>query len=276
MSDLNTPTVPQEQVLPGQPAVIDKPLSQREQIYQNFYQSNPEAGVQQADPVVEPVAQVEPVVPQVQTPSELDNLKAELAALKAQITPPPAPAPVVQAKEQEDWLKLLSEGKKEEAEQALFQTKAGQELASRIQQEAVDRMVAERQMYEFNSQVRQANPEVLQFEEYITYGAQARIASALQAGKIRNPGDYVTVYKEAVNAEIEKARNITQSIRGAGKTEAQVRQQQVISSQTLQPNPVNQVREQQQQSQPPEPTLQDYFAERQKRSMAAHGLAVRA
>lgn len=280
MSDTLTPQTPvveSQVVTPAPVTPAERPQSEREVIYNKFYEANPETAVtpQVAAPVVEtPQAPVAPVVetpaPVVNTQDEINRvLLEEIKGLKAQLTPKPI-APAAPG-EEADWLQLMAEGKKAEGEKALAK-KIEAEMSQRIQSQAVAQMQAERQMYEFNTEIRQKNPDLLSMEDYISYGAQNRINAAAQAGKIQTPADYVTVYKEAVNAEVEKARKLAQSLRGAGKNEAIVRQSEVVSAQTLQPNPVTTVRETSNQPAEQVDSVEDYFAKRNAQSAAGRGM----
>ncbi len=226
-----------------------------------------------ATPIAEPIA---PAVP---------DVNAALAALMTQVTemrqqlhaaqnpPPPPPNPA----DQESWLKLLADGKQSEGEKALAAV-LGPQIQQQAVQQALSLMQAERDVNEFTSQIKAQNPDLLAFESYITLGAQNRIAAAQAAKAINSPADYVTVYKDAVKAEIENARKLSQTLRGAGKTEAQARVSEVLASPVLQPTPVNTNREQvvkpQDQQQSPEQVTASYFAERKARQAKLAGMAV--
>lgn len=272
----NTPQTP---VTPTAETVVapvaERAPSEREQIYNKFYEANPETQVPVVAPVVPvQVAPVETPAPVIPAPNAQDQaiatLLQEVQSLKAQMAPKPPSIPAVTASDP-DWLQLMAEGKKEEGERALAK-KLEAEMSNRIQSQAVAQMQAERQMYEFNTEIRQKNADILNMEDYIAYGAQSRIQAAVQAGKVQTPADYVTVYKEAVNAEVEKARKLTQSIRGAGKNEAIVRQSEVVSAQTLQPNAVNSNRETTPQAAEQVDSVESYFAERAARTASGRGL----
>lgn len=190
-----------------------------------------------------PAAPATPAAPAVPDYSgAIEALKAELATLRAA-----QPKPVEAAKPTEaDWLALLAAGDKEGGEKAMadrIRALIGADIQANAVNQATERINAERQINDFVSEVRSKNADILVMEQAITLGAQARIASAAQAGKINTPSDYVAVYKDAVNAEIENARNLILSIRGQGKLEGATRVSEVIASSTLQPNAVTQSRE---------------------------------
>lgn len=260
-------TTPEPVVTPSEPtprqAIIDK-------YEQQYYPP--------AEPVVEtpaePVAEtpVEPVAPATVDPQAelLSQVMAELQELKKQVTPAPvAPPPITQ----EDWLKLLSEGKKSEGERALAEV-LGPQIQEAAVQKALALMQAERAVTEYNNEVRQKHADLLPMEEYIAMGANARIQEAQASGLIKSPADYVKVYKEAITAEIEKARKLTQSLQGAGAQRATTRVTEVVASQSLKPNPVNNQRDQ--TTAPAEPqieTVSDYFAKRKQQHAVFSGLS---
>lgn len=247
---------------PARDAVIQK--------YEALYGSAPVDEAVVTDPVVTETASAEPVVDP--RDAALAAMAAELAAIKEAVTPKPAPAePVVQ----EDWLKLLADGKKTEGEQALLKL-----LAPQIEQQAVQQAIARINMQSeintYTEKVRADNADILPMEQYIANAANVRIQAAQAAGTIKTPADYVTVYKQAVAAEIENARKLVQTFRGAGKQEANVRNQVVVASPTIKPNAVNTERE---APKPGEPEVEDassYLAKRQAQHARNSGLSTTA
>jgi len=200
------------------------------------------------------------------------QMMEEIKALKQVAQTTPVAQPTVTPAEPEDWLKLLSEGKKSEGELALARV-LGPQLKNEAVQEALALMQAERQVSDYTAEVRQKNTDVLSMEPYIAMAANARIEQARQQGLIKSPADYVTVYKQAVNAEIENARKLAQTLRGAGKVEATVRQAEVVAQRPIAPNPVNLQREQPNTTTEPEiETAQTYLAKRQAMQQAGRGL----
>jgi hypothetical protein len=131
----------------------------------------------------------------------------------------------------------------------------------------------ERELDSFANKVRAENADILPMEPYIAAAANNRIQAAQAAGTIKSPADYVTVYKQAITAEIENARKLAQTLRGAGKQEAVTRQQQVMSSPTIRPNAVNLEREAPKtDAEPAVETPQDYLAKRQAMHAKNSGL----
>ena len=251
---------------PSRDAVIDK--------YQQLYGQE-----QQAEPVAPVTPQVVEPVQAAEQPSAQDQLlmqmAEELKALKQQVVTQNQPPPVEQA----DWLKLLADGKKAEGEKAMADLIRQQLNLNEIQDQAVNQAVAvldaKQQIDSFINQVRTApeNADVLVMEPYITAAVARRYDEAMAGGKIKTPADSVAVYKQAVNAELETARNLALSLRGAGKNEAQTRTQQVMASQVIRPNAVNLQREAPTAS--PEPQVDPttaYLQERMARQARMHGL----
>lgn len=227
-----------------------------------------------AESAVEPAAVSEPVQPVgdpvPDTNSVLQAIVAELAALKGQLTPPKPTDPVAPVT-QEDWLKLLADGKKSEGEKALAALLGPQIQAAAVQQ-ALQQITIEREIDTFANKVRADNADIIQMEPYVAQAAHGRIQAILRA----NPtADYVTVYKQAVSAEIENARKLVQQFRGAGKQEAVTRNTQVLGSPTIKPNAVNMEREA--PAPPAEPTgetPQEYMAKRAAMHAKNSGLSV--
>lgn len=245
----------------GRDAIIQK-------YEQQYFTPEPEA--------VAPAPTIETPTPEptaATTPDPMAAVMAELAYLREQLAPK-QPEPQVQAPvTQEDWLKLLSEGKKSEGERALAEV-LGPQIQEQAVQKALALMQAERAVTEYNNEVRQKHADLLPMEEYIAMGANARIQEAQASGRIKSPADYVTVYKEAITAEIEKARKLTQSLQGAGAQRATTRVSEVVASQTLRPNPVNTQREQTQTpTEPQVESMSDYFAKRKQQHAVFSGLS---
>lgn len=254
------------------PPAESTPLSDRERIYQKFYPQPASASVESVG--AEPAVAAEPVVAQpapAQTqPSDLQTLMEEVRSLREQVSSR-LPAPVVAAEiTPESWLKLLADGKVSEGEAALARRMEA-ELSAKIEQRTIERLNVERHITSINEAARSANPEIVPMENYISFGIQSRLNAAVNAGQIKTPADYVTVYQSALTAEIEKARQLIQTYRGAGKTEAAVRQREVVSAQPIQPNTVTQNRET--QSGPPAAeSYDDYMSKRKSQSMSGRGL----
>ncbi len=248
---------------PARTAIIDK------------YNQTYFGATEQATP--DPITIADPVVTETATavaPSPTDialqALLAKVTSLETQLQPKPQVEPVV---EEQDWLKLLSEGKKSDGEKALAKA-----IGSGIQQQAVQQalaiMQAERAVNDFVAGIRTANPDLTAMEPYIALAADARIKAAQAAGKVNSPADYVTIYKEAVTAEIETARNLTRTFQGIGATAATTRVAAVASTPTIKPNAVNVAREPVTAAEPEKAeTASEYLAKRNARSAQLAGMA---
>ncbi len=254
-------------------AVDASPLTERERIYQKLYG----APAEPQPTVVETPAPAAPAVaePVVAQPTDMQAMLTELRALREQVAAnTPKPAPVAATPAEESWLKLLADGKVPEGEVALAR-RLEAEISDRIQARTIERMATERQILSINEAARAANAEILNptMERYISYGVQSRLQSAVAEGKIQTPADYVTVYKSAVDAEIEIARQQALTFRGAGKQDAATRQREVVSANPLQPNSITQNREPAPAQAAPE-TASDYFAKRKLAEARGRGLVV--
>lgn len=195
----------------GRQAIIDR--------YQSMYGAPPEATPQ---PVAQPAAP-QPVA-QPDLTAVVQSLVAELNDLKGRVNQPVAqPQPVaVSPAEEQDWLKYLAEGKKDEGEKLLAR-KVESIMGDRVQQAAVEKTLALIEAQNFANQIRTQNQDLMPMESYITAAAAQRIDAAQRAGKIRTPADYVTVYKDAINTEIAAARGLVHTFRGEGRQEGQTR-----------------------------------------------------
>lgn len=246
------------------------PLTERERItqkYEQTYYNTPpaETTTDPAPVVTETPAPETPVTPAPTPQPDITNvlsaLVQRLESFESRLPAPPAPAPVVETT-QEDWLKLLAEGKKTEGEKALISV-VGPEIQKAAVQQALSLLKAEQEITSYTTEMRSKNADVMAFDQYIDNAVGARLQAANAQGKIKTPADYVTVYKEAVNAEIENARKIALSLRGDGKLEANTRLREVASQPTLQPNVVNTQREATKApAEQPVETTEDYFAKR--------------
>jgi len=261
------------------PVVSDQtttPLSERERITQK-YESQYFTPTDSA-PVTETTPTTEAPAPVTETPatpdltSVLGALVSRLEAIEARTTPPTQATPVAETT-QEDWLKLLAEGKKADGEKALLSL-LGPQIEEKAVTRAMERFEAMQEIRSHNQELQSKNQDILAFQPYIEAAIQRDLAAANAAGKIKSPADYVTVYKQVANTQIENARKIALSFRGDGKQDAATRLREVASSQTLQPNAVNTQREAPKPNDAPVvETAQDYFAKRRQQFERNTGLA---
>lgn len=211
--------------------------------------------------------------------SVIAGLQAQLAELTTRVAQPVAVSTASAAAEPVDWLKLLADGKKSEGEAALAQVVRqliGKQTEDSAVQQAVQQFEARQDIANFTNTIKSdpANAEVLQMEPYITAAVQQRLQVAQAAGKTSTPADYVTVYKEAVKAEIETARKLIFTFRGEGKAQAASRQREVLAAPNLAPNPVTNRQDAQRSEETPQlESSEDYFAKRQLQQLRQRGMA---
>lgn len=237
------------------PTITGNPNAEeaRRALYEKHYGTPaPAPAPADATPAPTPAVTPAPAVPAEPTPAPaavippefmeaLKTFQAELAAIKAQTAPPapvePTPAPTDET--ESPFVTLLREGKVNEATAAL-----AAEVAKLNQAQIVDQAVArarevaraEAEIESFVKDLKTANPELLVMEAFVTADAQARLNAAQTSGKIKTTEDAVREYKKAVLDATESARKIALQLRGEGKTEAMVRNKEVLSASTPTPN----------------------------------------
>jgi hypothetical protein len=263
----------------------------RRQLYEKHYGSSSEeatpAGTSSEAPVSATAAQADPTpvgtssAPAVASlpPEVLEALRAvqnELAAVKNQIKPAAPATATPPAEPEPGWIALLREGRVKEAEDALAEAMAKRAQAPMVEQ-AVARtreiMTAQNQVEQFVNEVRAANPDLLVLESYITAEAARALEVVKAAGKIKTTEDAVREYKRAVLDATDTARKLHQTIRGSGKTEAMVRNKEVLSASTLAPQQLNQRTEAPAEASQPEPeSMSSYFENRKKAEASRRGM----
>lgn len=275
-----TSTVP-EGAQPPAPAAIAPERQAILDRYQAQYGNDPAAQPPvQTQPLAEPTPAQPPVAAAPDLAAELAAMRAELAALKQQPAPqvPTQPQAPVSQEPEADWLALLASGKKEDGEKALI-AMLRKAIAPETQQaavsEAINRFDAMTQVREYTTRVKSdpQNAEALRMEPYITAAVEQRLQQAQAAGKISTPADYVTVYRQAVDAEMAAARQLILTFRGEGAQQAAVRRTEVLSQPSLQPNQVDTQRQQAAPAEPQIETTQDYFQKRNAYAARMKGMA---
>lgn len=252
-----TPVTPASEPVQGNPAAEEARRALYEKHYGTPAAAEPVVPATPA-PVAVTTATSEPVAPaptapaQVTLPQEFldafNAMKSELAAIKGAVAPPPPPAPPADPNAEPTWISLLREGKVKEAEDALVESvaKRQREDIAKQQQETVDQAVtrareiarAEADVESFVKELRVANPDLSIMESFVTNDAQARLAKVQASGVIKTTEDAVREYKRAVLDATESARKIAQQLRGVGKTEAMVRNKEVLSASTPTPQQI--------------------------------------
>jgi hypothetical protein len=177
------------------------------------------------------------------------------------------------------FIDLLKEGKVQEAEDYLT-NKASQasqaQLEQRIQslqEEMSSRANFERRVSTFVEDLKRGNPDLLPFEELITTKASAKLDSALKSGRIRTQDQLFEAYQLAVQGEVEAAKRLIQTIRGAGKQEALTTRQTVLAASPGRSNSVTSNGETIPAGEQKPMTTADYLALRSNRQLLQKRLA---
>ena len=168
--------------------------------------------------------------------NQADQLKAmqtQIAALK-----PPAPQVDTTHEPEPSWIAALREGRVADAERLLVES-----VAAKVQQPtteaasvaAAERLRAEFEINSFVNEVRAANPELVPMEDLVAMRAGAAFNALKAAGKITSTEDTVREYKKCVLDATESVRKIALGFRGQGKSEAAVRNREVLSVSTPSP-----------------------------------------
>lgn len=220
-----------------------------------------------------PVATLPPEVLQL-----MQQMQTELAELRTQLKPP---APVVDTTHEPEpsWISLLREGRVKEAEDALATAVAKKNQDQLLQQSTAQTrevMRAEADIDRFTTELRTANPELVPMEKMIAVEAQELMAQARQKGLIKTTDDAIRIYKTSVTEAVTSARKLYHTLRGDGKSEAQIRQREVLSSRPVPPQQVDTSRPQVNQNQTQEPPAQtdvEYIQRRKQVSDFQKGLA---
>lgn len=253
------------------PLAIPQPLpvETAEQTYQRLYGS----------PAVTtpPVTPTTPVVP---TPnlSELNetlaSLRAEIAALKP--TPITPPTPVVNELE---WVEKIRANDFAGAQRAMAAA-VERELAPRLEavrqeayQNALNATQINTEMEKHMQSIRQANPDLVAFERYLTAPVTERMNTAQASGKVKTPSDFLREYRSAVDTEVASLRSLGLHFRAAGHDEALTRSREVISASPLVPQQVQSPT--QTQSGPldgPGETIENYFSRRRADESKRRGM----
>lgn len=235
----------------------------REDVYRRLYENNAPAAQPTTSVAQQPTAQ-EPDYKEL-----FNQLSSQVQQLLAAQAAPTGSAATVPTIPQEDWFALLQAGKRTEAEKRLedqMVTGAGQKII----QEAISRVTEinrmEREINDFNTQVRAQNADMLDVEELIANKAEKDFAMLQAAGKIQNSKDYVDGYKKVVSGAVDHVRNIMRRTRAAAKNEAMTTRRDVLASTVMTPNDIQRREDQGQgNAQPTEPQVQsptDYLAAR--------------
>lgn len=203
------------------------------------------------------------------TLSEVQALRTELAALR-QALPTTSQSPSSSAGEtDEEWVNKIRQGNFKGARESLLQSFQAdlQPRLAQVKQEAYNEAISASQVNveidRHRQSVLQANPDLAQFERYLTAPVTERIQIAHAAGRIKGPSDLVREYKAAIDGEVASLRNLGAQFRAAGKDDALTRTSDVTRSTPLTPQQVQSTQTQgAPQSQMTEENPGDYFTRR--------------
>lgn len=259
----------------------------REALYQQYY-GTPTGDTPASDAPVTPVESAAPAEPVdapvapivAQLPPEalqfMQQVTAELADLRSKVAPTPT-VPITAP--EEVFVNLLREGKVKEAIDVLAVAVAAKN-SSQLTQDTLNQtrevMRAESEIDRFTTDLRTTNPELVPMERLIAADAQDRMVQARASGRVRTTDDAVREYKTAVTEAVTSARKLYHTLRGDGKSEAQVRQREVLSSRPVSPQQTDTSRPQVTGVDVPEPpvdTTSDYLRKRGEIANWQKGLA---
>ncbi|MDE1766563.1 MAG: hypothetical protein KGI27_09895 [Thaumarchaeota archaeon] len=211
---------------------------------------------------------------------ELKALRAELASLKETVKPP---APVQQAPVRPKWVEKIATGEYVDAEGELANSiksrldgdykKALDEVRAAAYQDALNATHVNLEIDRHVQALRISNPELVPFEKYLQAPVAQRVEEAKAAGKIKAPTDFIREYTAAIDAEVDNLRQLGLVLRGQGKQEAQMRNQQVLASTVITPNPIQSIQPQGQSQQVSEQSIDDYFSQRRSDEARRKGMA---
>jgi hypothetical protein len=152
------------------------------------------------------------------------------------------------------------------------------QLAPQLQQqtltEAVENFKAETALNEFVNNIRTANADIIKLEPLIAPKIQLQMQEWVQSQPEKvAPLAYVEHYKTVATKEINEARSLIQQFRAAGAGSQQTVKQEVLSSTTLTPTPIQ--APQMPTGQPNLQSVTDYLAQRQNMTNMRNGMKIR-
>ena len=169
---------------------------------------------------------------------------------------------------------LRRQGKFEEAEQELenrIRAKIESQATTRATDQAFEAMKVQIEVDRYLNDLRGQNPDLVDWEPYLTAPVEKRIGQARVEGKIKNSDDFLRIYKDSVKAEVDTLREKTLKYRAQGQQNATTRINDVRNASTLQPQAVTSTPSEQ-TSEAPIETVDSYIARRQAASQKAHGM----
>lgn len=211
---------------------------------------------------------------------ELKALRAELAGLRESVKPQ---APVNVPPARPKWVEKLAtsdyDGADAEIKSSVRAELAGDfkrqldEVRSAAYQDALNATHVNLEIDRHVQKLRLENPELIPFEKYLQAPVAQRVEEAKAAGKVKSPADFIREYTSAIDGEVENLRNLGLVLRGQGRQEANTRNQQVIASTVVPPNPVQSLTSPGQSQPAAEVPIEDYFAQRRADEARRKGMA---
>lgn len=204
--------------------------------------------------------------------SLIPQLAQEVTALKQKLSPPPPEA------NPEEWVEKIRTGDFKGARESLFQEfkkTVDPELTSRSREaegRALQAMQVQLQIDNYLNQVRSTNPDIVPYERYLKAPVDAAVQAEIQAGKIKNPDQYISAYRRAVDNEVEALRNLRLQERAGGKQEAMTRTREVLSATPLAPNQTSNRTTETTKENASDETPMDYITRRQQAHNRTRGL----
>lgn len=212
---------------------------------------------------------------------ELKALRAELASLKETVKPPAPVQPTGPTRPK--WVEKLATGEYEGADAEIKSSvkellsadikKQLEEVRSAAYQDALNATHVNLEIDRHVQKLRLENPELIPFEKYLQAPVAQRVEEAKAAGKVKSPADFIREYTAAIDGEVENLRNLGLVLRGQGKQEANTRNQQVLASTVVPPNPVQSLASPGQSQTIAEEPIEDYFARRRSDEARRKGMA---
>lgn len=265
----------------------------RAAIYERFYANQappttPTPAEPTPAPTSEPVAAPEPTPTPTPTstaadPEQLRSIVNEVlkSLMPAPKAPEPTPTAPVAIVDPTAWVTQLTSGDFKGATEALeaqVLAKVQAQLAPQLQQqtmtEAVENFKAETALNEFVNSIRTANADIIKLEPLIAPKIQLQMQEWIQSqnGKVA-PLAYVEQYKTVATKEINEARSLIQQFRAAGAGSQQQVKQEVLSSTTIAPTPIQ--APQVPTGQPNLQSVTDYLTQRQNMTNMRNGMRLR-
>lgn len=206
--------------------------------------AEPAAATPSDEPAATPQPSIKDTIIAILNPivERINQMEERLAAPAALSAANPAATAAAAAVPEKGWIDYLKEGDGEGFQKAL--TKAvcdaiAPTIANESAEEADARMTTKAELKAFNDQIKTANPDVVEFEDFIVLAAQDKISAGLRSGSIKSWPDYTKLYQDSVNSAVTDVRKKIQRIRAGGKEEGLTVRKDVLSSSPVAPGAVS-------------------------------------